>query len=113
MSPVERRAEFMRILISRRKSDIHELAHDLEVSARTIQRDIHVLVSDYPIQSISGNNGGICLPDWYHPHRGLFSREQKNTLTELLMVANEHQAVILNQLIAEYGSAPVKRNERR
>ncbi|MEE5994074.1 MAG: HTH domain-containing protein [Oscillospiraceae bacterium] len=108
MSPVERRAEFMRILISRRKSDIHELARDLDVSPRTIQRDIRVLVSDYPIQSVSGNKGGICLPDWYHPHRGLLSREQKDTLFELLSMANEHQAVILNQLIAEYGSAPVK-----
>ena len=44
MSPVERRAEFMRILISRRKSDIHELARDLDVSPRTIQRDIRYCI---------------------------------------------------------------------
>ena len=108
MSSVERRAEFMCILVGRRKSDIHELARDLNVSPRIIQRDIRVLVLDYPIQSVSGNKGGICLPDWYPPHRGLLSREQKDTLSELLSTANEHQAVILNQLITEYGSAPIK-----
>ena len=76
MSSVERRAELMRIMICRRKSNIHELAEELNVSTRTIQRDIQALVLDYPIESISGNRGDISLPDWYHPHRKLFSKNR-------------------------------------
>lgn len=104
MSSVERRAELIRIMICRRKSDVHELAEELNVSARTIQRDIQVLVLDYPIESISGNKGGIRLPDWYHPHRRLFSRNQTELLESLIQLTDEQQETVLKQIIAEYGS---------
>ena len=104
MSSVERRDELMRIMICRRKSNIHELAEELNVSTRTIQRDIQALVLDYPIESISGNKGGISLPDWYHPHRKLFSKKQTQVLEFLVQLADEQQKTVLNQIIAEYGS---------
>lgn len=102
MSSVERRAELMRIMICRRKSNIHELAKELNVSTRTIQRDIQALVLDYPIESISGNRGGISLPDWYHPHRKLFSKKQTQVLKFLIQLADEQQKTVLNQIIADY-----------
>lgn len=40
MSAIERRAEIMRILTSRRKCYLSELSDELGVSKRTIQRDI-------------------------------------------------------------------------
>lgn len=101
MSSVERRAELMRIMICRRKSNIHELAEELNVSTRTIQRDIQALVLDYPIESISGNRGGISLPDWYHPHRKLFSKKQTQVLEFLIQLADEQQKTVLNQIITE------------
>ncbi len=103
MSFIDRRAELMRILICRRKSNIHELAEELNVSTRTIQRDIQALVPDYPLESISGNGGGICLPDWYYPNKNLLSREEMTVLEELISKANEHQRLVLKQMLAKFG----------
>ena len=44
MSASERRAEIMRILVGRRKCYLSDLAQELGVSKRTIQRDVQTLV---------------------------------------------------------------------
>ena len=80
MSASERRAEIMRILVGRRKCYLSDLAQELGVSKRTIQRDVQTLVLQYPLESIHGNGGGIRLADWYHPHRNILSQEQIRTL---------------------------------
>ena len=55
MSASERRAEIMRILVGRRKYYLSDLAQELGVSKRTIQRDVQTLVLQYPLESIHGN----------------------------------------------------------
>ena len=52
MSASERRAEIMRILVGRRKCYLSDLAQELGVSKRTIQRDVQTLVLQYPLESI-------------------------------------------------------------
>lgn len=54
MSASERRAEIMRILVGRRKCYLSDLAQELGVSKRTIQRDVQTLVLQYPLESIHG-----------------------------------------------------------
>ena len=104
MSASERRAEIMRILVGRRKCYLSDLAQELGVSKRTIQRDVQTLVLQYPLESIHGNGGGIRLADWYHPHRNILSQEQIRTLRELSSYADEQQKKIVQQIISAYGT---------
>ena len=104
MSAIERRAEIMRILASRRKCYLSELAHELSVSKRTIQRDIQALVLEYPLESIRGNGGGIRLADWYYPHKNILSQEQIRVIEAMIKKADFHQKVVLQQMLAAFGS---------
>lgn len=65
MSVIERRLEILRIMNAKRKSNVAELAETLNVSTRTIQRDIQALITVVPLVCISGNGGGIQLLDGY------------------------------------------------
>ncbi len=101
----ERRDEIMRILVSKRKLTIEELSHTLKVSKITIKRDVAVLVLDYPILQISGKGGGLALPDWYHPHRNILSREQFQTLDEIKsQLSDERKCAVVDGILSEYAS---------
>ena len=104
MSAIERRAEIMRILTSRRKCYLSELSDELGVSKRTIQRDIQALVLEYPLESISGNGGGIRLADWYYPHKNILSQEHIHVIEAMIEKADSHQKVVLQQMLAAFGS---------
>ena len=91
MSVTERRAEIMRIMVLRRKSTVPLLMKLSSVSEKTIRRDIRALMLEYPLESVSGNGGGICLPEWYYPNKNLLSEEEITVLEELMLKANEHQ----------------------
>ena len=101
----ERRAEIMRILVSKRKVTIEELSRTLEVSKITIKRDISVLVLDYPILQISGKGGGLALPGWYHPHRNILSREQFRTLSEIKkQISDDRKSTVIDGILSEFAS---------
>ena len=57
MNVIERRLEILRIMNAKRKSSVAELAKSLNVSTRTIQRDIQSLMTIVPLVCISGNGG--------------------------------------------------------
>lgn len=105
MTASERRAEIMRILTARRSETAPQLARELEVSVNTIRRDILILTVDYPLETQRGNGGCVKVADWYHPHRNILSREQQHVLSELIGICDAHQANVLRQMLAEYGSS--------
>ncbi|MDE7122039.1 MAG: HTH domain-containing protein [Oscillospiraceae bacterium] len=101
----ERRAEIMRILVSKRKLTISELSETLCVSARTIKRDVAVLMLEYPIFQISGIGGGLALPDWYHPYRNILSREQFQTLDEIKdQLSDKQKCEVIDGILSEYAA---------
>ncbi len=104
MSVNERRAEIMKILVARRQTTVPLLAQELCVCCNTVRNDIHALALDYPLETCSGNGGGIRLADWYHPHRNILSQEQIRTLRELSSYADEQQKKIVQQIISAYGT---------
>lgn len=105
MRTTERRAEIMRILICKRKVTIAELSHTLCVSKITIKRDIAVLVLEYPVMQISGKGGGVAVPDWYHPHRNVLSREQFQTLDEIKgHLSDKRKCAVIDGILSEYAS---------
>lgn len=108
MTSVERRKEIMRILTVRRRETAPRLAAELNVSERTIFRDIETLTLDYPVETQRGGGGCIKVADWYHPHRSIFSRDQEEVLSQLLSISDEHQANVLRQVLAEYGSPKMR-----
>ena len=67
MGLVERREEILKLLISRRKSTVPILMHEFHVSEKTIRRDIRALMLKYPLETFSGNGGGVQIPEWYAP----------------------------------------------
>lgn len=104
MTANERRAEIMRLLVARRAISMSALANELGVSRRTICTDIETLTLDYPLESTMGRNGGVRLPNWYHPHRNILSAEQQTVLSQLMDSATEQQREVLRQMLVEYGS---------
>lgn len=104
MSANERRAEIIKILVARRYESMQVLAAELGVSDRTIRNDILVLTSEYPLETVRGNGGGVRIADWYHPHKNIFSKEQISVLEQLMPKADAEQKRILDQMLREYGS---------
>ncbi len=111
MSANERRAELMRILIARRQDTMPNLAAELGVNVRTIQRDVLALTEDYPLITAQGNGGGVKLEDGYYPHKNILSRDQMKVLAALMQKADAYQkeveeaqadAVWLDEQIKEY-----------
>lgn len=105
MSANTRRAELIRLLISRRQDTVPNLAIRFCVSEKTIRRDLMELTAQYPIVTVPGNGGGVRLEEWYRPYKRLFTREQCAVLRELILIADERQTVILVELLDTYGSA--------
>lgn len=105
MGANDRRAELIRLLLSRRWDTVPNLALEFHVSEKTIRRDLAELTAQYPIVTIPGNGGGVRLEDWYRPHRRLFTKEQCAVLRELILIANERQTIVLLELLNAYGKA--------
>ena len=104
MMPNERKNEIMRILTARRSDTAPHLAAELGVSVKTIRRDILQLMTEYPLETVSGNGGCVRVAEWYHPHRNIMSMEQETVLSQLMESATEQQREVLRQMLVEYGS---------
>ena len=112
MTSNERRAEIMRLLTARRWDTTPRLAQELGVSTRTILRDIEALTCEFPLTTRQGNGGCVMVEDWYHPHQNILSREQQSVLSDLVGKCDERQAIVLQQLLNEYGSVQYHTEER-
>lgn len=108
MTANERRAEIMRILVARRFITQRQLCAELSVNERTIRRDLIVLMTEYPIETKMGRNGGVCIETWYHPHRRILSQQQQSALLDLMCSADEDHRRILREILMEYGSLSMR-----
>ena len=63
MQTEQRREKMLRILAMRGRTTASELAAELEVSERTIYRDLSVLSTSRPVSAICGRYGGIYITD--------------------------------------------------
>lgn len=63
MNAAERREKLLRILARRGKTSAKALAEELEVSERTVFRDVDILSTGKPIAAICGKYGGIYITD--------------------------------------------------
>lgn len=110
MNVIERRLEILRIMNAKRKSNVAELAEALNVSTRTVQRDIQALITVVPLVCISGNGGGIQLLDEYHLHSNIFTKEEADVIKSVMQHSNEYEKKILTEMLKTYASryCPIK-----
>ncbi len=108
MTATERREEIMKILVARRSENMTVLAEELGVTTRTIRTDILKLSAEYPLETTRGNGGGVSVPKDYHPYKNKLSNEQASVLEQLMAGADEHQAEVLRQVLAEFTSLPYR-----
>ena len=119
MGTAERRYEIMKILCRRRYETIQNLASELGVSTRTIQRDIESLSRTEPIFTKPGKyGGGIYVLDGYSMSRMYMTNEELDVLHKLYDAADENARLLtpdekelLGSLISQY-TKPKSKNER-
>lgn len=91
---IDRLFSIVHILLNKKQVTAKELADELEVSTRTIYRDIDTLsASGIPIYTDKGKGGGISLIDGYIFDKSIISSEEKNSIImglELLKATNYH-----------------------
>jgi len=104
MSANERRAEIIKILKHRQQEQISVLASELQVSVRTIKYDIEELKKEYPLETMRGNGGGVCLQLNNNLYNGRFTEIQQNAIIAAMKAVSQPLARILGDLLRIYGS---------
>lgn len=91
---VSRLFQIVYLLLEKRRITARDLAAHLEVSVRTIYRDVDALsAAGVPIYAIAGRNGGLSLMDHFILERAVFSEdEQLRLLTALQSLPGEEAA---------------------
>ena len=83
MEQSERREEIKRLLFLRRYETISNLANELNVSTRTIRRDLEILCLDEAIYTVPGRyTGGVYVLDTFNPN---FKRSCGNNCSKILL----------------------------
>ncbi len=106
----ERRDRIIKILILRRHTTVGELAEELEVSGRTIIRDIDILSTSKPIYTIGGRGGGVYIVDGYNVDR-IYMKEYETRLLKKIIAETEQfdicklnlpEILLLKEIVAFY-----------
>ena len=103
-SPIERRAEIIKILEGRRKETMANLAFHFGVSIRTINYDIEMLTADHPIVTLRGVGGCVMLMENYHTYRNDVTEEQQNVLITIIPTLDKPYAKVLGEMLLTHGS---------
>ena len=116
MGTAERRYEIMKILCRRRYENMRNLASELGVSMRTIQRDIEVLSLTEPIYTQAGKHGGgVYVVSGYNMNRMYMTNSELDVLRKLYIAADENAELLtfdeknqLELLISQYTKPKAK-----
>ena len=90
-------------LCHKRHDTYDSLAQRFHVSRKTIQNDILVLTSIYPIETVRGRyGGGVKIADWYHPHRILLTPDEADLLIQLEQTLCGNDSKLMKGIIAKF-----------
>ena len=105
MSAWERRQRILEYLCIKKHSTYQCLAREFEVSKRTVQNDIQVLMSSYPIETVSGRyGGGIRIPDWFQLHRRYLNPAQIDLLKRLRAGLSDKDRQIIDSILSQFAA---------
>lgn len=95
MEQSERRDELKRLLFIRRVDTISNLAKELNVSARTVRRDLDALCLSEAIYTVPGRyGGGVYVLDTFNPNFKQFNEKEIEVLKKIicyLEIAKEYE----------------------
>ena len=112
-----RRERLLRILTLKGRVTISELANELEVSERTIMRDIDALSIEKPIFTMTGKHGGVCIDDYYLLYQ-LHMKEYEIELLEKIVydiekksfcTLNDSELNLLKEIVTIYSKKSIER----
>ena len=112
MTADERRGVILDIICARRYETIDNLAFDLEVSRRTIQRDVLHLSLRFPIYTMQGKGGGILISDDFRWSAKYLSSEQLALLNKLGSKLKGKDSETMASIIKMF-SMPKKKENRQ
>lgn len=81
-----RRKNILEILCRRRFETIHNLAVELEVSDRTIQRDVFLLSLTEPIYTRVGRYGGVYVVESFYLNKRYFTNDELGTMKKTIKI---------------------------
>ncbi len=102
MNPTERRSAIYAALCWRRFDSIVNLALELHVSERTIQRDVTFLSLSYPLETVRGCRGGVKLAEWFKPTDPWLNPEQTALLKKVKPYLSSMDQIILNSILLQF-----------
>lgn len=110
MGTTERRREIMKILCRRQHETMYNLASELGVSIRTIQRDVDALSITEPIYTQTGKyTGGVYVVESYSIDRMYMTDSELNVLKKVYIASDKNVSLltkdekkILEGLISQY-----------
>ena len=86
MDVSSRRKSILEILCRRRFETIHNLAVELEVSERTIQRDVNTLSLSEPIYTQVGRYGGVYVVENFHLNKRFFTDDELGIMRKTIKI---------------------------
>lgn len=102
-TPSERREEIIKVLCKRREDTIENLAHEFDVSVRTIKYDIEELSLAHPITTVRGRyGGGVKVLDGYYIGRKYLKPSQKELLERLSASLTGDDLRIMKDILEEF-----------
>lgn len=84
-----RREAIMRILNNRRSETFENIACELGVSKRTVQRDISILMQHKPIYTQSGRHGGVFIMEEYSEGKPYINNTERSIMIRMLNYIKE------------------------
>ena len=107
----ERRQRLIKILTLRGRTPISALARELEVSERTVMRDVDILSLTKPIYTLSGKHGGVCIRAEYAKRPPSLESFETELLQKILRECTKNGSVkldsselsVLSDIITQFG----------
>ena len=102
MSANERRRAILEAMCRRRHDTRENLAFEFGVSKRTIENDVLMLSTEYPIYTSQGNGGGIHVVEGYRLDRNYLSDEQTELLERLSVGLSGDDAKVMRSILTAF-----------
>ena len=104
---VDRQFQMIYLLLEKGRMTAGELAEKLEVSQRTVLRDVDALsAAGVPVYTAQGAGGGVALLPGYVLDRAAFSEEeQRQLLLALRSLPGQEGGQVLTKLSALFGQS--------
>ena len=112
-SATERRQLVLEAISDQRMVLIDNLAADLGVSRRTIERDIAALSCSYPIVTSKGGAGGVKAMDGWYLSRRYLHDDQEALLRSLLPGLQPEEQKTMEQILLAFAKPKKEKSNER